>query len=122
MLSLFPSFFDYNAVAIGVLRIVTAIIFIAEGYKKLPQKGGATTFYKKIIPIIELASGVFLLAGFFTQADSIILAAVSIKKAYTEYKKGAIEDRHTPFYFLLAIVSLSFLFLGPGLWSIDYPL
>ena len=122
MLSLFPSFFDYSAVAVGVLRVVVAIIFITEGYKNLPKKGEATTFCKKVMPIIELAGGIFLLAGIFTQADALVLAAVSAKKTYTEYKKGSSENQRVSFSFLLFIISLAFLFLGPGLWSIDYPL
>lgn len=122
MLSLFPSLFDYSAVAVGVLRIVAAVIFIMEGYKKLPQKGAPNTFRKKFLSIVELAGGIFLLAGIFTQADAIILGAVSLKRAYCDRKKEIAEERRTTFYLLLFAVSISFLFLGPGLWSIDYPL
>lgn len=122
MLSLFPSLFDYSAVAIGVLRAVVAVVFIIEGYKKLPKKGAVTTLCQKIMPIIELAGGIFLLAGLFTQAAAIILATVSIKKAHIEHKKESDEDQRVSFSVLLFIISLSFLFLGPGLWSIDYPL
>lgn len=122
MLSLFPSFFDYATIAVTVLRITISVIFITEGYARLPKKGVATTLCQKVMPIIELVGGIFLLAGLFTQAAAIILATVSIKKAYTEHKKESDEDQRVSFYVLLFIVSLSFLFLGPGLWSIDYPL
>lgn len=122
MLSVFPSFFDYSVVAVAVLRIITAVIFITEGYKRFPQKNRGTTFCKKFLPIIELLGGILLLVGFLTQIAVIILSAVSLKKGYFEYKKDSDEERNVPFYLLLSAVSLSFLFLGPGMWCIDYPL
>jgi uncharacterized membrane protein YphA (DoxX/SURF4 family) len=126
MLSLFPSFLNYSAIAVAVIRVVVAIIFIMEGqrgaFENLPKKNGTTNFYKKIIPIIELIGGIFLLGGLFTQAIAIILGAVSLKKTYIEYKKDRDECRRVSFFLLLFIISISFLFLGPGLWSIDYPL
>lgn len=120
MLSLFPSFFDYGTVAVAVLRMVAAIIFIAEGYRVFQKQSEFSV--KKLLSAIECAGGVFLLAGLFTQAAAIILSAVSVKKAYTEHKKESDDERLISFYVLLFMVSLSFLFLGPGLWSIDYPL
>jgi uncharacterized membrane protein YphA (DoxX/SURF4 family) len=122
MLSLFPSFFDYNVIAVGVLRVFVAIMFILDGYKKLPQKDTSGAFHKKFLSVIEITGGVFLLAGIFTQADAILLGVVSLKRAYCDRKKEGAEEHHTSFYLLLCAVSLSFLFLGPGLWSIDYPL
>lgn len=122
MLSLFPSLFDYNVIAVGVLRVCVAIIFIIEGYKKFPKTRESAIFYKKIIPTIELVGGILLFIGLFTQAASTILGAVAMKNAYLERRKESDKEKRTSFYFLLFVASLSFLFLGPGLWSIDYPL
>jgi uncharacterized membrane protein YphA (DoxX/SURF4 family) len=122
MLSLFPSLLDYNALAVTVLRIVVAVIFITEGYRVFFRKEVLTSSYRKFLSLVELIGGIFLFAGLFTQAMAIILGAVSLKKTYLDYRNGAGEERHIPFYFLLFIVSASFLFFGPGLWSIDYPL
>ncbi len=122
MLSLFPTLFDYGAVAVGILRIVVAIIFIAEGYKRLPRKGAETTFFRNLIPIVEMTLGTLFLVGLFTQAVAVALATVSVKQMFAEYKHKSAEERNLSFYILLFFISLSFLFWGPGLWSIDYPL
>lgn len=120
MLSLFSSFFDYSTLIVAVLRIVVAIIFIAEGYRTFQKQSRFSA--KKLLSAVEFVGGVFLLAGLFTQAIAVVLAVVSIKKTYLEYKNESSAGKNISFYILLFFVSLSFLFLGPGLWSIDYPL
>lgn len=122
MLSLFPSLFAYSVLTLGVLRLIIAIVFIMEGYKSFSRKTAAGAFRTKFLSIIEVVGGIFLLVGFLTQATAIILGAISLKNTYLESRKGVGEQKLTAFYFLLCIISLSFLFLGPGLWSIDYPL
>lgn len=122
MLSLFPSLFDYSAVAVTVLRLTVSVIFIIEGYRRLPKKYSAENFYRNLVPIIEIALGVFFFSGLFTQAVAVIFAAISLKNIFLEYKSGDKKEKAFLFYFLLFFTSLSFLFLGPGLWSIDYPL
>ncbi len=113
MLSLFPSLFDYSAVAITVLRVVVAVIFITEGCKGLFTKDPPASSYQKFLFVLECIGGTLLFIGLFTQAAVLVLAVASVKKLY--------KDR-TAFYVLLFFISLSFLFFGPGLWSIDYPL
>lgn len=126
MLSFFPDFFDYSAVAVTVLRIVVALIFITEGYKILSQKDAAddrqSNTIKKILIVSESVLGVLLFVGLFTQIVAAALALVSIKKAYVARKNTEQKNVNLPFYILLFFVSLSFLFFGPGLLSIDYPL
>lgn len=122
MLSLFPSLFDYGAVALGGLRMVVAIIFILNGYKNFPGKDTRATLPQKFLSWGSLVGGVFFLAGFFTQVVAILLSAIAATQVFLEYKKDGETGRQISFYSLLFVVSFSFLFLGPGLWSIDYPL
>ncbi len=123
MLSLFPTFFDYSAVAVTVLRVVVALIFITEGYKMLPQKTGAentkNSFFPRVLSLAESLFGILLLIGLFTQVAGVALAIVSAKRMYLNKRnKGAAASLSI----LLFFISLSFLFFGPGLLSIDYPL
>jgi uncharacterized membrane protein YphA (DoxX/SURF4 family) len=122
MLSLFPSLFDYSALAVGVLRFVVGILFIVGGYKYLSQKGAEKSLLSRFLSGTELAGGVLLLAGLFTQAVAVVLGIAAFRNACAAYKKEPREEKLAPFYLLLSIISISFLFLGPGLWSIDYPL
>jgi uncharacterized membrane protein YphA (DoxX/SURF4 family) len=122
MLSLFPSFLDYNIIAVAVLRMVVGVVFIAEGYKTLSKRESAGTLRQRFMSGVELLFGIFLFAGLLTQGVAIILSAISAKRAYLESSKKSGKEKHVSFYLLLFMVSLSFLFFGPGLWSIDYPL
>lgn len=131
MLSLFPTLFDYSAVATVVLRVVVAVIFIMEGYKKLPKKSvpmveGITEpkkpFVQTFMPVIEFIGGLFFFVGLFTQLVAVILAAISMKKMCVEYKHKSAQNHDFLFFLLLFFITLSFLFFGPGLRSIDYPL
>jgi uncharacterized membrane protein YphA (DoxX/SURF4 family) len=120
MVSLFPTLFDYNAVATAVLRIIIALVFITQAYGNLPKKWVVSTTLQKLTPLIEMVLGVFLFFGIFTQAVAIIFSLVSLKMIFVEYQKPS--NKFITFPILLFFVSFSLLFLGPGIWSIDYPL
>ncbi len=127
MLSLFQQLFDFQFLALGALRVIVALIFIAEGYKKFPKKdektlSGKIHIYKIIFSCIEFVSGLFLLAGLFTQAAAVLLSFVAIKRMYNQYLYKPANERNLSFYLLLLAVTLFFLFSGPGAYGIDYPL
>jgi putative oxidoreductase len=132
MLSLFQSLFDYQFVALGALRVVVALLFIAEGYQKFPKEKPPVLAENAIRPKnhicacvlsgIEFVSGLFLFAGLFTQASAIILSCVAIKRAYNQYRHKSATERNISLYILLCAISLFFLFSGPGAYGIDFPL
>ncbi len=127
-----------DLVSIGalILRIGLASIFIVRGYPKLfggPEypKGPsdfAKTLVKLKIPspeffawaiaVLEFVGGVFILIGFLTPLVSLLLSVeliVSIAKIY--WKRGFVGGWE--YKFILLIISLALLFLGPGNWSVD---
>ncbi|MFA5830319.1 MAG: DoxX family protein [Candidatus Paceibacterota bacterium] len=132
MLSLFQSLFDYQFLAQGALRIVVALLFVAEGYQKFPKEKPPTPaenasrpknhVCKCVLSGIEFVSGLFLFAGLFTQAAAIVLACVAIKRAYNQYRHKPAAERNIAYHILLCSISLFFLFSGPGAYGIDFPL
>jgi uncharacterized membrane protein YphA (DoxX/SURF4 family) len=132
MLSLFQSLFDYQFLALGVLRVIVALLFIVEGYQKYPKKKAPIStegvapkknhVCKCFLSGIEFVLGLFLLAGLFTQAAAVLLACVAIKRIYNQYRHKPAKERKIEYYVLLAVISLFFLFSGPGAYGIDFPL
>jgi len=132
MLSLFQSLFDYQFVALGALRVILSLFFIIEGYQRFPKKKTADSVenipswkknaYKSFFSSTEFVLGMFLCIGLFTQAIAILLPFIAIKRGCDQYRHKPATERNLSFYILLGVVSLFFVFSGPGAYGIDYPL
>jgi uncharacterized membrane protein YphA (DoxX/SURF4 family) len=129
MLSLFPQLFDFAFPATAVLRLVVAIIFIIEGKRNFYKTPLLSTilnqkivYAKKTHAILEIIGGCLLFIGLFVQTTSIILSLLILIRIYMEYKEKPTDKRIYSFYILLFFLTLSFLFLGPGAVSLDFPL
>ena len=114
--------------ALGALRIVAALLFMAHGTQKLfgfpaPPDGGLPEMWSLfwIGAWIELVGGALLLGGLFTRPVAFVLSG-QMAVAYWMF--------HAPanFYPVLnggdAAILFSFVFLllvfsGPGAWSLD---
>ncbi|WDI31934.1 DoxX family protein [Hyphococcus flavus] len=114
--------------ALGALRIVAALLFMAHGTQKLfgfpaPPEGGLPEMWSLfwIGAWIELVGGALLLGGLFTRPVAFVLSG-QMAVAYWMF--------HAPanFYPVLnggdAAILFSFVFLllvfsGPGAWSLD---
>lgn len=119
MLSIFPQLFDFVIPATAVLRIVVGLVFIIEG-KRIFFKTNA--YAQKTHAILEMLGGFLLFAGLFVQPVSVVLSLSVLVKIYNEYGAKPADKRIYSFYILLFFITLSFLFLGPGMISLDYPL
>ena len=129
MLSVFPELYNYSHIAPFLLRLAVGAFFIVSGFKNVfastasenQSKTGLTA--PKILGILEILCGVFLLVGLFIQpvaiAVSIILIAAMALKPKPEF--GGISGRHGLRFLLLAIL-LSLIILGPGIFAFDLPL
>ena len=118
----------YSPYAIGLLRIVTALIFMAHGTQKLfgfPASGPITQpellSLRGIGGIMETFGGLLILLGLFSRPVAFLLAG-EMAVAYWMF--------HAPrsFYPLLnggdaailyCFVFLTLFFTGPGAWSVD---
>jgi uncharacterized membrane protein YphA (DoxX/SURF4 family) len=80
----------------------------------------------KIIPlvfgIVEIITGIFLISGFLTQLMAVIAIYIFINLIFIEKHVGRVFDYPNIFYFSMILVSVSILFLGPGLFAFDLPL
>ena len=116
----------YQPEALGVLRIVSSLIFFAHGTMKLlgfptPERQTEMLSLSWIAGAFELVGGALLLVGLFTRPVAFVLAGVMA---------SAYWIAHAPrsFYpvlnggdaaILYCFVFLYFVFAGPGRWSVD---
>ena len=129
MLSLFPQLFDFAFPATAVLRVVVAVLFIIEGKRNFSKNTLLPTiinpkiiYAKKTQAVLEIIGGCLLFVGLFVQIVSITLSLSVLINIYKEYKEKPTDKRIYYFYILLFFFTLSFLFLGPGALSLDFPL
>ena len=114
--------------ALGVLRIVTALLFIEHGTMKLfgfpaAMEGGNVALFSLIglAAILELVGGALLLVGLFTRPVAFLLAgemAVAYWMAHAPQNVFPILNGGEP-AILFCFVFLYLIFAGPGAFSLD---
>lgn len=109
MLSLFPQLLDYQFYGPLLLRIALGVIFLIHGYPKIFEAR------LRLAGLLEFIAGVLLIIGLFTQAAALVLA-VELFIIIVWFRRGQELD------FVLLIMALTLLVLGPGAWAIDLPL
>ena len=134
MLNPFPDLLTYSLLAPFILRIVVGLIFIDLGvlaFKSEKEKWIVSfstlrvpnpKLAVKIFGAIEVALGIMLILGFYTQIAALILGLLTFTEAYVEYKEPVILKRNLIFYVMLFAIVLSLLFSGAGAYAIDLPL
>jgi uncharacterized membrane protein YphA (DoxX/SURF4 family) len=134
MLNPFPDLLTYSLLAPFLLRIVAGLIFIDLG--TLAFRGEKMSWQNSLIKLripkpnlavkifgaIEIAGGIMLILGFYTQIAALVLALFTFAETYVEYKDPTILKRNFVFYLMLLIILLSLLFSGAGAFAIDLPL
>ena len=114
--------------ALGVLRIVTALLFIEHGTMKLfgfpaAMEGGNVALFSLIglAAILELVGGALLLVGLFTRPVAFLLAgemAVAYWMAHAPQNVFPILNGGES-AILFCFVFLYLVFAGPGAFSLD---
>jgi putative oxidoreductase len=114
--------------ALGVLRIVTALIFIEHGTMKLfgfpaPMEGGNVALFSLfgLAAILELVGGALVLVGLFTRPVAFLLAGemavaywmVHAPQSFFPILNGGDSA------ILYCFVFLYLVFAGPGAFSLD---
>lgn len=117
----------YAPQALAILRIVTALLFIAHGTQKLfnflpGQMGGVELMSLfGLAAILETVGGLAILLGVFTRPVAIILAgemAVAYWMAHAPQSPFPVNNGGDA-AILFCFVFLYLVFAGPGSWSID---
>jgi putative oxidoreductase len=130
-------------VAVLLLRVGIGLVFIPHGYAKVFGAGGAAAFAADVpnyhLPVFlgyvaayaEMFGAVFLIAGFLTRLDALLLAGtmaaaaflVQLPDALYGLQPGASKFMETmraielPFTLMMGCLTL--VLLGPGRISID---
>lgn len=140
MLSILPQLLDFQFYAPLLLRLALGAVFLIHGYPKLfgdrSQFAGwlASMGFKPgwawalLVAIVEVVAGALLVIGLFTQAAALVLA-VELLIIILWFKRGQkfVGGPASPaggweFDFVLLIMALALLILGPGAWAFDLPL
>ncbi len=122
----------YAPVALAVLRIVTALLFIEHGTMKLfgfPSAGGdgggggsGLSTLMLIAGLLEVFGGLAILAGFLTRPVAFILSgqmAVAYWMAHFPGNSFFPVLNGGDAAILFCFVFLYLVFAGPGAWSVD---
>lgn len=134
MLSVFPELLNYNLVGITLIRILVGIVILYIGLITVSTKRALyasemhlknhpfAEFWPWIFGIIEILTGVFILFGFLTQVMAIVAAYLFTNLGFIEKHVSRVLNQSPFFFFVMTIISISMLFIGPGLFSVDLPL
>lgn len=130
IVSLFPSLFAYQFLAIGVLRMAMGAVTFFAGYRHLStrteksasQTKKTSSLAKMSVGALLVVAGLLLILGLYTQAAAIVASILWVGAAIVSLKRRESLPQFATIYFFVALVSLSFLFLGPGAFAIDLPL
>ncbi len=118
-------------IGLGILRIVTGLVFAAHGYQKWFTMGidGTTGFFTGLgIPLpgvaailvatLELVGGLAFAAGLFTRPIGILLA-LDVAGAIFFFHRGFFVPKGVEFVGMLMVASFTLAIGGPGAFSID---
>jgi putative oxidoreductase len=119
--------------ALALVRIATAIIFIAHGAQKVFQFGIANVtqgFTQMGIPLpgltaplvagLELVGGALLLVGLLTRPIALLLTLDMLGAMFlVHFRNGFFLPNGYEFTFILAATSLALAVAGPGALAID---
>lgn len=119
--------------ALLLLRLSFAAIFISHGYPTIVYRGSAMqgvflqhgfpSYFAYITGLVELFGGGLLLLGLFTRWAALLLALEIILlslKIYTPHSYFAVGEYQFPLVVATGCFTLAA--VGPGPFSLDYPL
>ncbi len=130
MLSIFPDFLTYALFAPPFLRIALGAFVISKSYKKLrplftvdgdlsvPQDK-----VSKIVSVLFLLSGIFILIGLYTQISALMLILLTIGVFIRKGSRGeTLDGTETWLQVFVFVMALSLMLSGAGFYAIDLPL
>lgn len=117
-------------VALLSLRIVLGVIFLAHGYPKIAKpvpamfalfvQHGLPAYFVYVSGVLEAFGAVLLMAGLFTRAAGLVLAAemvIAILKVHSSAGILAVHNYEFPLSLAASCFALSA--VGPGVFSVD---
>jgi putative oxidoreductase len=122
-----PDLNRYAPYALGLLRIVAALLFIEHGTMKLlgfpaaTNGGGSLTALLATAGLIEAVGGLLLLVGLFTRAAAFVMSGEMAVAYFMAHLPRDFFPVHNggESAILFCFVFLYLVFSGPGAWSVD---
>ena len=116
----------FSPQALAVLRIVTALLFMAHGTTKLfgfPDTGMSPPLFSLFgfAAVLEVLGGILIVLGLFTRPVAFILSgemAVAYFMAHAPHSFFPIINQGES-AILFCFVFFYLVFAGPGAWSLD---
>lgn len=124
----------YSSVGPLILRVLLGLIFIDLGFLKFRSEKESwltsletlglrpADLFLPIYALIQIAGGILLLIGLWTQVAALVFVISSGVELYIEWRAREILKRDVVFYLLVFVTSLSLLLTGAGAYAIDIPL
>ncbi len=124
----------YSPVGPLILRVLLGLIFIDLGFLKFKSEKETwlasletlglrpADLFLPIYALLQIAGGVLLIIGLWTQVVALSFVIFSGIELYIEWRAREILKRDMVFYLLIFIISLSLLLTGAGAHAIDIPL
>ncbi len=134
MLNPFPGLLTLRLLGPTLIRIALGVYFVSFGWRKFKEGDQTLTdlfeslslkpssYYLKGLALVEILTGVCLVAGFLTQIVAIISLIVSFVMFVVSIRSEGGRREKPSFYALLFVLGTSLVFTGAGFALIDLPL
>ena len=135
MLSIFPDLLIYNFLGVTIIRVALGLLGVYLAFKVLSKKNQIVDFVVSmkfplmpfavispwILFVLFIISGGLMIIGLYTQIACIVLAYLFLKIIFIDIFVKDFSGNSAIFYVALILISLAFLFLGPGTFAYDLP-
>ncbi len=134
MLSVFPNMLAFGLLAPFLLRIALGLVFLSFGKYKLGKgRASKAAFFDSLgwkpgayvalgIGIAELAIGLLLVVGLYTQVAALASSLILIGALLLKKKSADGIESSRGFLALLLVIALSLVVSGAGAFAFDLPL
>src|SRR5215469_1851508 len=118
MFSMFPD--GWPGAGLLLLRVAAGAVLIVEGVAYSVGNKGELGFLGWMVLIIVGAVGLLLLIGFLTRYVALGAAGLAVAAGFSWFARNNPESIVTPMTSALsAVIAVSVICLGPGVWSLD---
>ena len=132
MLSLLPDIFFLSHLSPTLLRIAAGLVLLSLAWTHYERREelsrvdflvvGRGAWIPMFASLVELAIGIGLIVGIYTQAFAILGALAALKAYVWKRRYSALFPISRTASALLFVICLSLLVTGPGAFAFDLPL
>jgi uncharacterized membrane protein YphA (DoxX/SURF4 family) len=134
MLNLFPELSFLSLITPTLVRVTVGVFFITLGYSKFTHDKYALIDYidslkiknarnfVQILGITEIALGILLFIGMFTQISAIIGSIIMLVSLFIANKTPGFKAKTQTEYLFAFVMTFTLIITGAGFLAIDLPL